>query len=114
MEIVVNATTLIVSALFAMGVPSALVGIAVWWFEKKLTKREKENDKKEAARRKNEIIMIESMNAAIALSEATARAVQRIPDAQCNGDMHAALEYATNIKHKHKNFITEQGIEALY
>lgn len=113
-EVVVNVTTLIATLLVSMGFPSALVGFAFWWFERKLAKREKENDKKEAARRKNEIIMIESMNAAIALGEATAKAVQRIPDAQCNGDMHAALDYATSIKHKHKDFITEQGIDALY
>ena len=71
-------------------------------------------DKKDDARRKNEIIIIESVNAAIALGEATARALERIPDAHCNGEMHAALDYATTIKHKHKDFITEQGIEALY
>ena len=75
---------------------------------------QKEAEKRDEARRKNEVIIIESVNAAIALGEATARAVQRIPDANCNGDMHAALEYATSIKHKHKNFITEQGIDALY
>lgn len=103
-------TTLIV----AMSIPSAITGFCFWWLERKIEKREKERDKKEAARRKNEIIIIESMNAAIALGEATARAVQRIPDAHCNGDMHDALEYATSIKHKHKNFITEQGIDALY
>lgn len=98
----------------AMGVPSAITGFCFWWFEKKLEKRQKEQDRKEAARKQNEVIIIESMNAAIALGEATARAVQRIPDAQCNGDMHAALKYASDIKHKHKDFITEQGIEALY
>lgn len=98
----------------AMGVPSAITGLCFWWFERKLEKRQKEQDRKEAARKQNEVIIIESMNAAIALGEATARAVQRIPDAQCNGDMHAALKYASDIKHKHKDFITEQGIEALY
>lgn len=98
----------------AMGVPSAITGFCFWWFEKKLEKRQKEQDRKEAARKQNEVIIIESMNAAIALGEATARAVQRIPDAQCNGDMHVALKYASDIKHKHKDFITEQGIEALY
>ena len=105
---------LIIAFVLAMGVPSAFTGFCFWWFERKLEKRQKEQDKKEAARRKNEIIMIESMNAAITLGEATARAVQRIPDAHCNGDMHAALDYATSIKHKHKEFITEQGIDALY
>lgn len=98
----------------AMSIPSALTGFCFWMLERKLDKQQKERDKKEAARRQNEIIIIESVNAAIALGEATARAVQRIPDAHCNGDMHSALDYATSIKHKHKDFITEQGIEALY
>ena len=48
-----------------------------------------------------------------ALAEATAVAVQRIPDAHCNGDMHAALEYATSVKHKQKDFLTKQGVDAL-
>ena len=54
------------------------------------------------------------MGAAIALGEATAQAVQRIPDAHCNGDMHAALEYARKVKHEHKEFMTEQSVQALY
>ena len=58
--------------------------------------------------------MIKGTSAAIALGEATARAVQRIPDAHCNGDMHAALEYATKVKHEQKDFLTKQGIHALY
>ena len=49
-----------------------------------------------------------------AVREATAKAVQRIPDAHCNGDMHDALNYAANIKHKQKDFLTKQGIHALY
>ena len=40
--------------------------------------------------------------------------MQRIPDAHCNGDMKAALEYARKIKHEQKDFLTEQGIQALY
>lgn len=103
-------TTLIV----AMSVPSAITGFCFWFIERKIDKRQKEQDKKDDARRTNEVILIESVNAAIALSEATARAVQRIPDAQCNGDMHAALDYAESIKRKHRDFMTEQGINALY
>ena len=57
--------------------------------------------------------LIESNWAAIALAEATAKAVQRIPDAQCNGDMHAALEYAAQIKHSQKDFLAAQGIHAI-
>lgn len=104
----------IIAILIAMSIPSAITGLCFGLIEKKIAKRQKEQDNKDEARRQNETIMIESMNAAIALGEATARAVQRIPDAKCNGDMHRALDYATAIKHKHKDFITKQGIEALY
>ena len=54
--------------------------------------------------------VIQSVNANMALSEATARAVQRIPDAQCNGDMSKALEYATDIKHKQKDVLQEMAV----
>ncbi len=47
---------------------------------------------REKAREKNEVLLIKSTGAAIALGEATAEAMQRIPDAHCNGDMKAALE----------------------
>ena len=97
-----------------MGIPTAFTGFCFWWLERRLDRRQKRTDEKDAARRQNEVIIIESVNAAIALGEATARAVQRIPDAQCNGDMHAALDYATEVKRKHKQFITEQGIDSLY
>ena len=49
----------------------------------------------------------------VALGEATAKAVQRIPDAHCNGDMKGALEYATTVKHRQKEFLTKQGVSAL-
>ena len=48
------------------------------------------------------------------MGEATAEAVQRIPDAHCNGDMHAALKYTRKIKHEQNDFLMEQGIQALY
>ncbi len=95
--------------LLAMSIPSAITGFCFYILERKMERRQKAAEKKELARQKNEVIVIEGVNAAIALGEATAKAVQRIPDANCNGDMHAALEYAEHIKHKHKDFMTEQG-----
>ncbi len=98
----------------AMCIPSALTGFCFWMLERRIARREAEQDRKDEARRRNEIIVIHGMNAAIALGEATARAVQRIPDAHCNGDMHDALEYAGRIMHEQKDFLTEQGIESIY
>lgn len=100
--------------LIAASIPSTVVAFFVWMLERKIEKRHNEQEKREEARRKNEVILIESVNASIALGEATAKAVQRIPDANCNGDMHAALQYASEVKRKHREFITNQGIDALY
>lgn len=58
--------------------------------------------------------LVNGVNASIALGEATARAVQRIPDAHCNGDMHAALTYAAKVKHEQKEFLASQGIHAIW
>ena len=55
--------------------------------------------------------LIEGNWAAMALGEATAKAVQRIPDSHCNGDMHAALDYAQKVKHEQKNFLNEQALK---
>jgi hypothetical protein len=57
---------------------------------------------------------VQSVNAAIALSEATAKAVQRIPDAHCNGDIQVALEYADRVKHDQRDFLQKQGIDNIF
>jgi hypothetical protein len=109
----------------AMGIPSAITGFFFWLMENRMKKREntqneerkkreQDLDARENAREKNELYLIKSVQAAIALGEATAKAVQRIPDAHCNGDMHAALDYAARIKHEQKDFLSEQALKQLY
>ena len=100
-----------------------MTGFCFWMLEHRIQKREKQkeprrpNDRK---RQRPESVPVKISRsspfrhvAAIALGEATARAVQRIPDAHCNGDMHAALDYAAKIKHAQKDFLTSQGIHAI-
>ena len=100
----------VMTLIAAMSIPSAFTAFCFWALERKLDKRQKQNDVKEEARRKNEIIINESVNAAIALGEATAKAVQRIPDAHCNGDMHAALEQVERTRKREQNLLTQSGI----
>ncbi|NBI80897.1 serine/threonine protein kinase [Clostridiaceae bacterium] len=97
-----------------LGLPTAITAFCFWLLQQRITKRDKAQEEREQAREKNEVLIIKGMGAAIALGEATAEAVQRIPDAHCNGDMHAALEYARKVKHEHKEFLTEQSVQALY
>lgn len=122
------------------GIPSAvtvaIVGFFVWLLERSIVKREtaraEEDAKREKAREAEETKLeaertkqensrkvfeknlLASTNAALAVSEATARAVQRIPDAHCNGDMHAALNYAAKIKHEQRDFLAAQGIDNIF
>lgn len=122
------------------GIPSALtvaiVGFFVWLLERSIVKRETARAEEEARREKAraaedakleaertnqensrkvfEKNLLASTNAALAVSEATARAVQRIPDAHCNGDMHAALNYAAKIKHEQRDFLAAQGIDNIF
>ncbi len=119
-----------------MGVPSAVTGFCFWLLQRRITKRDAERAKQEEERRQREkneadarrkaleereqahedleLLIVQSTSAAIALAEATARAVQRIPDAHCNGDMHAALDYAATVKHAQKEFLQKQGIAAIF
>ena len=103
---------------------SALVGFFFWLIQRNINKRDaadqrrrtarqQELDQREQVRYQHELYMLKSIDAAIALGEATARAVQQIPDAHCNGDMHAALEYAQKVKHEQKDFLNEQAIKAV-
>ena len=102
--------------LIAAGIPSAIVAFCFWLLEKRIQKRA-EAEKNERARRQREenreklqYMMLKALDGSLCLSEATAKAVQRIPDAKCNGDMHAALDYELERKHDLENFLTRQGV----
>ena len=101
----------ILLVLFA--VPSAITGLAVWQLKRAIEKSEKRRETADKARDDYNVIVIESVNASIALGEATAKAVQKIPDAHCNGDMHAALAYTQQVKHRQKDFLTRKGVEKI-
>ena len=110
--------------LFLAAIPSAITGFCFWFLERKIAQREeaereerqrrqKQTDEREERREQFEFHVLQSVNASVALSEATARAVQRIPDAHCNGDMSQALEYATSVKRAQKDFMLKQGIKSI-
>ena len=96
----------IIAILMAASVPSAIFAAYVRRMEKKI-------DEKDKAREEHEFLILKSINASIALGEATAEAVARIPDANCNGDMHAALDYAREVKHEQKDFLNRQAVHAI-
>ena len=101
------------SILAAAGIPTAVLGLLVWQLKRRIERQEARQEAAEKAREEFETNLYESSLAAIALGEATAKAVQRIPAAHCNGDMHAALDYAAEVKHKQRDFVAKRGISAI-
>ena len=104
---------IVLAFLAALGIPSAIMGIIVRRIERRFEKRDREAENKARAQAELLYLLVKSTRASIALGEATAKAVQRIPDAHCNGDMQAALSYATGVKHEQKDFLAHHGVESL-
>lgn len=100
--------------LVMMGIPTGFTGILIWWFKKSIEKREADKEEREANTEKLMLMLMQTARATNVLAEATARAVQRIPDAHCNGDMKAALEQAAAIQKQEKDFLLDQGLKHIF
>lgn len=92
----------------AASIPSALTGLAVWVLKRTIDRHEKDRKVAEEMREEFDIMIIESVNSAIALGEATATALK---NGHTNGETDGALEYARSVKHKQKEFLTRKGVE---
>ena len=101
------------SLLLAMSIPSAITAFCFWLLQRSITKRDKAKAEKEKSRDTLLYLVIQSVDASIDLSTAIAKAVQRIPDTHCNGDMDAALESAKKVREKQKQYLTQQGIKQI-
>jgi hypothetical protein len=98
----------------AMGIPTAITGLLVWWLKKIMDKRDKQSEEREKNTEKLMLMIMQTSRATNVLAEATAKAVQRIPDAKCNGDMTAALEKAAKIQKEEQEFLIDQGIQRIF
>ena len=96
------------------GVPSAITGLLLWWFKRSIDKREVKREEREKNVENLMLILIQTSRSTKVLAEATARAVQRIPDAHCNGDMTRALEEAARLQKEEKEFIMKHGIKHIF
>ncbi len=100
-----------ISILVSMGVPSAVTGLCFWFVKRCIDRREREQREREQIREKSEVLLIRSVRASIALGEATATALK---NGHTNGETEEALQYARQVKHEQKDFLTEQGIRHIF
>ena len=98
----------------AMGIPSAICGLLVWWFKRRVEARDAHLEEREKNLETLMLMMMQTTRANNVLAVATARAVQRIPDAHCNGDMTEALAQMEAIQKKEQQFVMDKGIKYLF
>ena len=103
----------IIHLITMLSVPSAITGFCFWMLQRNISKRDAKQEARDAARKRNKLLVIRGVGAAIALGEATAKSIQRL-DPNCNGEMQRALEFAKEVKHEQRDFLNEQGIGNLY
>lgn len=106
--------SIIFAFIVAMGIPSAITGFAVWWLKRQLDKRDAKNEEKEKSTERMILLIAQNSRATYTVAEATAKAVQRIPDAQCNGDMTAALQQAKKFQMEEQQFLIDQGVKRIF
>ncbi len=79
--------------------------------EKKAEQAREERRQADARHQEWEGHILQSVNASLALGEATAEAIKT---GKANGEVTAALKYAQDVKHGQRDFLAKQGIKNIY
>ena len=104
----------IAELILLFGIPSAITGLGIWWIKRRIEKNEAKAKEHEQNLEALVLMMMQTSRANTVGITAIARAIQRIPDAHCNGDMTAALEEMEKIQKKEQQFIIDKGIKYLF
>ena len=104
----------IAELLLLFGIPTAITGLGIWWIKRRIEKNEAKTKEHEQNLEALVLMMMQTSRANTVGITAIARAIQRIPDAHCNGDMTAALEEMEKIQKKEQQFIIDKGIKYLF
>lgn len=97
-----------------MGIPTAIVGLVFWYLKRRIVASEKKQQEKTLNTEALILMMMQSTRANTVGITAIAKAVQRIPDAHCNGDMDSALKQMEEIQKKEQQFIIDKGIQHIF
>lgn len=104
--------------LLLFGIPTAItttvLSVIVWLFKKHLDKSEKLRQEREKNLEDLILKMMQSTRASCVCVRAIASAVQRIPDAHCNGDMTRALATMDAAQQDEKQFLIDKGVKFIF
>lgn len=103
-----------IQTILAFGIPTAITGLITWWLKRKIDISDKKHQEQEKDLENLVLMMMESTRANTIGIQAIATAIQRIPDAHCNGDMAAALKKMGEIQNKEKEFLINKGVMHIF
>ena len=91
--------------------PSLITGIFLFVLQKKIERQEKNQEERDILRNKYIKLIVDLTLATHALSEANAIALK---NGKTNGETERALDYARNMKDKHRDFLELNCIKNLF
>ena len=97
--------------LLAFGVPSAVLGLAIWYLKRTIEKNQKRQEEHDKNQESLVLMMLQSTRANSILCKATAEAVR---DGHCNGNMTAAMQVVEKAAEAEKQFLLEKGIKYIF
>lgn len=102
----------------AASIPSAICGLIMAVVQhsiiKRLDKAEQERIEAEERREKGQIMLIDSVNASIKLSETIARGCKKSGLSGFNGNVEEAMQYAEDIRQEQNRYYRDMGIRQVY
>lgn len=90
--------------------PAGITGFCFFLIERNIKKEADKREKQEHDRQAFNLVLLKSVNATMALGEATCMAMR---NGKCNGETERALNYMRTIKDEQKDFINRKSVEAI-
>ena len=97
--------------MLAFGIPSALVGLALWYVKREITRSQKRQEEHDKNLESLVLMMLHSTRANTILCKATAEAVR---DGHCNGNMTEAMEIVDKTAEAEKDFLLDKSIKYIF
>ncbi len=97
--------------LMALGVPSALFSLLLWFFKKHFKMSEDRQAAQQADVKDLALMMIQSARANTILCKATAEAVR---DGHCNGNMSSAMQAVDKVAAEEKEFLLKRSVKYIF
>lgn len=97
--------------LLAIGAPSAVFGLLIWYIKRTIEKNQKRQEEHDKNLESLVLMMLQSTRANSILCKATAEAVR---DGHCNGNMTSAMAVVEKAAEAEKQFLLEKGIKYIF